>query len=248
MGLPVVELQNVSFSYGGPRVLEKVNMKVEAGDFMALIGPNGSAKTTLMKIMLGLIAPDEGEVRLFGKNVRSFRQWHKIAYVPQNVGQINLSFPATVREIVVSGLFGRGMTLKGKALEDEVRKALSTVGIESLATKLIGELSGGQRQKVLLARSLVGSPEALFLDEPTTAIDAESQEEFYGLLEQLNKEQGLTVVMITHDIGMACGMASKIGCVKNGRVDVHENTRDVTEAHIAEIMGYSIKKRRHNGR
>ncbi|MCF6096185.1 metal ABC transporter ATP-binding protein [Thermovorax subterraneus] len=244
MDTPVVELKDVSFSYGGPKVLEKVNIKVEKGDFFALIGPNGAAKTTLMKIMLGLVVPDEGEVKLFGKNVKSFRQWHKIAYVPQHGGQINLSFPATVREVVASGLFGKNRPLKGKSLEEAVKKALATVGIEHLAARLIGELSGGQRQKVLLARCLVGNPEVVFLDEPTSGVDAESQQEFYDLLDRLNKERGLTVVMITHDIGTACGIANKIGCVKGGKVDIHENTKDITEDHIAEIMGYSIKKQR----
>ncbi|SHM20672.1 zinc transport system ATP-binding protein [Caldanaerovirga acetigignens] len=248
MDTPVVELKGVSFSYGGPKVLEKVNMKVEKGDFFALIGPNGAAKTTLMKVMLGLVVPNEGEVKLFGKNVKSFREWHKIAYVPQNGGQINLSFPATVREVVASGLFGKAGSMKGKSVVEAVRKAMATVGIEPLAARLIGELSGGERQKVFLARSLVGNPEVLFLDEPTTGIDAESQEEFYGLLEHFNKERGLTVVMITHDIGMACGMANKIGCVKSGKVDVHENTKDVTEDHIAEIMGYSMKNKRQTER
>ncbi|TYP51675.1 metal ABC transporter ATP-binding protein [Thermosediminibacter litoriperuensis] len=243
--IPVVELQEVTFSYNGPPVLEGVSFRVDRGDFMALIGPNGAAKSTLMKIMLGLLTPDRGAVRLFGEDVRNFRQWHRVGYVPQQGGQVNIAFPATVTETVASGLYGGYMKfLKGQERDKAVREAMATVGIEHLARRLIGELSGGQRQKVFLARSLVKKPEALFLDEPTAGIDPESQEEFYSLLENLNKHHGLTVVMITHDIGMAYGRATKIGCVGCRKVGVHENIKDITEDHIAEVMGYRIKRKR----
>ncbi|ADL06856.1 metal ABC transporter ATP-binding protein [Thermosediminibacter oceani] len=243
---PVVELQNVTFSYNGPPVLEGVSLRVERGDFMALIGPNGAAKSTLMKIMVGLLTPNRGTVRLFGEDIRKFRQWYRIGYVPQQGGHVNLAFPATVEEAVASGLYGGFMKFfKGQEIDKAVREAMATVGIEHLARSLLGELSGGQRQKVFLARSLVKKPEALFLDEPTAGIDPESQEEFYSLLKNLNELHGITVVMITHDIGMAYDRATRIGCVGSRKVDVHENIKDITEDHIAEVMGYRIKKKRH---
>ncbi|MCG0275827.1 MAG: metal ABC transporter ATP-binding protein [Thermosediminibacteraceae bacterium] len=247
MSIPVVELKEVTYSYGGPPVLKGVSLQVEKGDFFALIGPNGAAKTTLMKIMLGLIVPSEGEVRLFGQKVRNFREWYRVGYVPQESGHINTAFPATVKETVASGLYGIGRKPINRKFQDQaVKEAMARVGIEHLSGRLIGELSGGQRQKVFLARALVKKPEALFLDEPTVGIDSESQEEFYSLLRNLNKEQGLTVIIITHDIERACSMANKVGCVRDGKVDVHENLKGITEEHIAEVMGYRIK-RKQNG-
>lgn len=236
----VVKLTDVTFFYNDTPVLENVNLSVGAGEFLALIGPNGAAKSTLMKLMLGLLKPRTGEVKLFGRDIRRFSDWSKIGYVPQQVS-LNTAFPATVEEVVSSGFYsGFGKFFDRKKRQEAVEHAMKLAGISELSRRLVGELSGGQRQKVFLAKALVKKPEALFLDEPTTGIDAASQQDFYNLLMRLNRNEGITVVIITHDIGVAFDKAGKIGCVRDRSVYIHENTEEVTQEHIAEVMGYTL--------
>ncbi|MDN5326906.1 MAG: zinc transport system ATP-binding protein [Moorella sp. (in: firmicutes)] len=237
----MVRLEGVSFAYNSCYVLENVNLVVTAGEFLALIGANGSAKTTLMKIMVGLLKPRAGRVELLGQDIRSFRAWHRIGYISQNAGHINTSFPATVAEVVASGYYHgwRGM-FAARARQRAVQGALELVGIPDLAGRLVGELSGGQRQKVFLARALVSRPSALFLDEPTTGIDPSAREEFYRLLEQLNRQEGLTIIIITHDFQAALARAQKIGCVRDRNVYIHTNLSEVDQDHLAEVLGYQI--------
>lgn len=239
---PILELRGVSFSYNGNSVLDNVNIKVEKGDFLALIGPNGAAKTTLMKIMVGLLTPKHGKVLIFGEDIKDFKRWEKIGYIPQLTGDVNSGFPATVWEIVDSNYyegFFKGFINKNER-KASVMRALERVGINKLSNKMLRELSGGEKQKVFLARALVKKPEILFLDEPTSAMDAPSRQDFYNLLTDLNRNSGITVVVVTHDIGFASEKATKIGCVKDKKVFIHENVREVTEGHIAEVMGYKI--------
>jgi len=234
----LIEIENVTFAYDREAVLENISMKVFRGNFLALIGPNGAAKSTLIKLMVGILKPKSGTVRLFGKDIKLFREWKKIGYVSQYAAQFNTAFPTTVQELVASGYYeGFGRFLSLSKTKDAVYEALKAVGMEALSNKLVGELSGGQRQKVFLAKALVKKPELLILDEPTTGIDAISRQEFYELLSDLNKK-GMTVVIVTHDIGVALEKAGKIGCVRDKRVYVHENTEEVTEEHITEVLGY----------
>ncbi len=237
----VVRLTNVSFAYSGNDVLQNVNLVVTAGDFLALIGANGAAKTTLMKIMVGLLKPRAGRVELLGQDIRRFQEWQRIGYISQQAGHINTSFPATVAEVVASGYYHawRGI-FAVRARQQAVQGALELVGIPDLAGRLVGELSGGQRQKVFLARALVSRPVALFLDEPTTGIDPAAREEFYHLLQHLNREEGLTIVIITHDVQAALGRVQKIGCVRDQSVYIHNNLTEVDQDHLAEVLGYWI--------
>lgn len=237
----VVRLKGVSFAYNGSDVLENVNLTVRTGDFLALIGANGAAKTTLMKIMVGLLKPRSGQVELLGQDIRRFREWHRIGYISQNAGHINTSFPATVAEVVASGYYHgwRGI-FAARARQRAVQEALDLVGIPDLAGRLVGELSGGQRQKVFLARALVSRPVAFFLDEPTTGIDPSARDEFYRLLEYLNREEGLTITIITHDVQAALGRVQRIGCVRDRGVYIHTNLSEVDQDHLAEVLGYRI--------
>ncbi|WP_245984824.1 metal ABC transporter ATP-binding protein [Biomaibacter acetigenes] len=237
----VVKLTDVTFAYNGTPVLENINLSVQVGEFLALIGPNGAAKSTLMKLMVGLLKPKAGEVRLFGQDIKRFCDWNRIGYVSQQAAHVNTAFPATVEEVVSSGFYsGFGKLFDSKKRQEAVEHAMKLTGISELSRRLVGELSGGQRQKVFVAKALVKNPEALFLDEPTTGIDAASQQEFYNLLMDLNRNEGITVVIITHDIGAAFGKAKKIGCVRDKGVYIHENTNEVTQEHIAEVLGYKL--------
>lgn len=225
----VINLTKVYYSYDGYPVLKDVSLSVEKGDFVAILGPNGSAKSTLLKVMLGLLTPKIGEVRIFGEKARRFREWSKIGYISQQAASINTSFPATVEEVVSSGYYtGFGRIFDSAKRKAATKTALEAVKILDLSHRLIGQLSGGQRQKVFLARALVRQPEALFLDEPTTGIDAASQQEFYQLISNFHKHH-MTIVMVTHDVTSAIKMATKVVYMVDGKATLYENTRNFCE-------------------
>lgn len=225
----VVRLTNVAFSYDGNSALEDVSFSVEKGDFLAILGPNGSAKSTLLKIMLGLLTPKAGEVRIFGQKARQFMAWSKIGYISQQAANINTSFPATVGEVVSSGYYtGFGRIFDRAERKAATEAALEAVGIAALSHRLIGKLSGGQRQKVFLARALVRKPEAIFLDEPTTGIDAASQQEFYELISDFHKKH-MTIIMVTHDLDTAVKRATKLGYMMDGKINLYPNIGNFSE-------------------
>ncbi len=211
---PVAELEHVCFSYGAERVLDEVSLRVERGDLLGLIGPNGSGKTTLLRVLLGLLRPSCGHVRLFGVEVAAFRQWERVGYVPQKAA-FNARFPATVSEVVISGRSGRaGLGRRFTAADREAaRRAVELVGLTSLRDRRIGELSNGQQQRVLIARALVTGPELLLMDEPTVGVDVDAQEQFYSLLRRLNREEGVTLIQVSHDIGVVTQEVSRLACL-----------------------------------
>ncbi len=186
--VPAIEVRKLSFSYDKAPVLSHVNLTVEAGDFLAIVGPNGGGKTTLLKLLVGLLKPQEGEIRLFGEKVPSRRI--SAGYVPQNTN-CNLEFPITVEETVATGLPNY------KSDPEKIRQVLDTVKIGSFAARRLGELSGGERQRVLIARALASDPQILFLDEPSSHIDARGQDYLYELLAALNEK--MTIVIVSHD-------------------------------------------------
>lgn len=197
----IIEIDNVSFAYNAEAALKNINLQIHKGDYLGIVGPNGGGKTTLLKCILGLLKPQAGTIKLFNQDVKAFKQWSRIGYVPQKVN-FDPSFPSTVREVVAMGLFGKkGLfnTLKKKDWE-EVDKALEQVSMQKFSTRRINDLSGGQQQRVFIARALVSSPEVIFLDEPTVGVDIETRNQFFELLKKLNEELKLTLVLITHDI------------------------------------------------
>lgn len=233
---PIIEVKNVSFYYPPLEVLEDVNLTVKKGEFLAIIGPNGGGKTTLLKIILGLLKPQKGEVYIGGKRVEELGKWRsKIGYVPQTA-QIDYTFPITVEEFVMTGRFGLiGLGKRPQAHDWEmVRKALREVKMEEWSKKQIGELSGGQRQKILIARSLALEPEILILDEPTTAVDPESSESFYELLLRLH-EQGITIITVSHDVGVVAQYVDSIACL-NRRLIKHDRPEEVIREGVLEEM------------
>jgi zinc transport system ATP-binding protein len=238
---PFVELEEVDFSYGEIRVLEGINLTVEAGDFLGIIGPNGSGKTTLLRIMLGLLEPDHGRVRLFGHPPSAFRQWGRLGYVPQKA-TLDPALPATVQEVVATGLvptlglWGR----VGAAERQRIQEVLAHVGMDAHAGARIGALSTGQQQRVLIARALVSNPEMLILDEPTGGVDPEAQTSFYALLHHLNRERDVTLILVSHDIGVVAKEVTKLACL-NRRLIFHGRPADfLSDAALTALYGPSV--------
>ncbi len=208
----IVEVKNLSFKYGVAEVLKDVTFSIDRGDYVGLGGHNGSGKTTLVKIILGLITPDVGDISVLGKNLKKFKQWSKIGYLPQSLSLFNPIFPATVYEVVSLGLISKKKFPRRITKSDEkiVDNALQELEIIDLKNKLISELSGGQQQRVFLAKALVNEPELLILDEPSNALDSKSRNHFFDLLHDLNKKKGTTIILITHDIGHIGEHANKL--------------------------------------
>jgi len=239
---PFVELEEVDFSYGEIRVLEGINLTVEAGDFLGIIGPNGSGKTTLLRIMLGVLEPDHGRVRLFGHPPSSFRQWGRLGYVPQKA-TLDPALPATVQEVVATGLVpALGLWGRVRAAERRrIQEVLAHVGMDAHAGARIGALSTGQQQRVLIARALVSNPEMLILDEPTGGVDPEAQTSLYALLHHLNRERDVTLILVSHDIGVVAKEVTKLACL-NRRLIFHGRPADfLSDAALTALYGPSVR-------
>ncbi|MFV9511579.1 metal ABC transporter ATP-binding protein [Tepidibacillus sp. LV47] len=215
MGKPLIEIQNLSFQYGTNQVLKHVNLVVEEGEFLGLVGPNGSGKSTLLKIILGLLEPTVGEIKLFGQPIERFRDWKKIGYVSQKANSFNRGFPATVEEVVETGLYGSiGLFRRiHKSHREKVKETLRLVGLEEFSKRNISKLSGGQQQRVFIARAIVSQPQLLILDEPTVGVDTESVHQFYQLMGKLNHDLGMTLILVSHDIGMVTEKVTKLVCL-----------------------------------
>ena len=201
MQVEVLSADGVFLYFSGNRVLDDISFRVNAGDYLGIVGPNGSGKSTLIRTILGLEVPAEGSINIFGSSAINFGEWRRIGYLPQRIRFFNPNFPATVEEIVRLGLLaGKKIPrIRAKGDDEELDKTLDLLGITAIRGKLIGELSGGQQQRVLLARAVVGGPDLLILDEPTTALDPETRENFYALLERLNRDHNITIILVTHD-------------------------------------------------
>ncbi|BCS53747.1 metal ABC transporter ATP-binding protein [Geobacter sp. SVR] len=212
MSSAVVATEGLSCSYRIGRVLEDISFTVAAGDYVGIVGPNGSGKSTLVRALMGFCAVSEGKASLFGMPCGRFTQWGRIGYLPQTLGVFNPVFPATVAETVSLGLLSlkRFPRRLSRADREKVADTLEELGVHDLHDKLIGELSGGQQQRVMLARALVNAPELLILDEPTAALDPETRERFYRIIGDLNRNKGVTVLLVTHDTGTIGGHASKM--------------------------------------
>jgi zinc transport system ATP-binding protein len=226
----IIEIQNLNFSYNSQPVLRDVNLSVNHGDFAAMIGPNGGGKTTLLKLMLGLLNADSGSVRIFGRPPQAVS--HRIGYVPQDV-HINKNFPVSALEVVLMGRLkpGRGWSRHSQQDRLAALNALDQVEMKKFRDHRIGELSGGQKQRVFVARALVTDPDLLFLDEPTASIDTRGQNEFYSLLKELN--QTITIIIVSHDLMVISGTIKSVICV-NQRLHYHDHAELTAE--MIEMM------------
>ncbi len=202
--LPIFDVASLSLQINSQVILDSLSLKIFSGEYDAIIGPNGGGKTTLIRLLLGLEKPTSGMIKIFGKNIDEFKEWHKIGYVPQRASHVDAAFPATVLDVVKMGrtakigFFAR-YSAEDAACEEYAMKKMDVLDIKD---KMIGTLSGGQRQRVMIARALASKPEVLILDEPNTGVDVVSQQRFYELLRKLNRDEKLTIVFITHDIGV----------------------------------------------
>lgn len=232
----LIIVKNLSFSYDQKPVLTDINLTIWAGDFLALLGPNGAGKTTLIKIMLGLLPIKKGQVFLFGQPRDSFKKWHLLGYVPQTATHFDPLFPATVQEIISMALFSRKKFLsKIKEEKTAISRILEIVGLQGKEKFPIGHLSTGEQQKVFIARALVHQPRVLFLDEPTTGIDAETQQQFYDMLHELNVRNKITIVLVTHDIGIVNRHITRVACLE-GRLIYHGSHEDFCRSEFFKDM------------
>jgi zinc transport system ATP-binding protein len=211
----IVELNDVGVRYlGAVQALEHITLKISKGDFVGLIGPNGAGKSTLLSVILGVVKPTTGYVRLFGQPI-SPKNLRRIGYVPQTPYSKDTNFPITVNETVLMGRVPYSLKWPWFTYQDhqKVEDALKRLGIEELRNRKIGELSGGQTHRVFTAKALAGDPEMLIFDEPTSGVDTEATREFYSILEQLNQELGITMILSTHDLGVVTQLAKTIICI-----------------------------------
>lgn len=214
---PIVEVRNLNFQYDpGSRTLENVSFAILPGESASIIGPNGGGKSTLLKLILGLLSPDSGVIRVLGKSPVEARR--KVGYMPQ-YHQLDAAFPILVREVVLQGTLRRGFWGRYSSQQRETaRDALAEMGIAELENRSFAELSGGQRQRVLIARALASCPELLLLDEPTANIDPGAEEQFYGTLCELRKK--MSILTVSHDLGFVNREIDKIICV-NREISIH---------------------------
>ena len=234
----ILSFEKVGFSYQGQKVIDDINLQISAGDFVALLGHNGAGKSTLLRLSLGTLTPQHGQIRLFGQAPSDFSNWEKIGYMQQGKEDLDFEFPASVLEIVLMGRLKikRGL-FKNYSLQDfeHAKKALELVGAWHLSEKKVGSLSGGQRQRVFLAQALSANSRLLILDEPTSAMDYSSQHAFYDTLVELNEKHGITIILITHDVGQVLQHAKRV-LVLNKKIVFDGKASELSKAQILEIM------------
>jgi len=237
----VIEIDNLSFSYGSQAVLRDVNLRIEAGEFVCMLGPNGGGKTTLLRLILGLLTPDCGTIRVLGGEPRE--TCSQMGYVPQQ-SQFDPSFPVSVLDVVLMGRLGQSVGIGPHRRADvaAANAALDEIRMGDLRKRPFSDLSGGQRQRVLIARALSAEPKLLLLDEPTSNLDVGVEQEFQQLLTGLAER--MTIVLVSHDIGFVTEQVGKVVCV-NQVVAVHP-TASLTGNVMRDLYGQDIRLVRHD--
>jgi zinc transport system ATP-binding protein len=237
--IPIFDVKNLSFSVRGMDILKNISLEIFHGEYIAIIGQIGGVNTTLIRMLLGLEKPSCGEVKIFGKRLQDFKEWNKIGFVPQRASHVDENFPATVEDIVKMGRVAKSKLFSRASKDDAlaVEESMLKMDILDLKDKMVGTLSGGQRQRVMIARALASSPEILILDEPNTGVDMVSQQRFYKLLAKLNKEDNITIVFITHDIGVIADDIGKLFTI-NQKATVCNNPQEMLSCEdMSELYG-----------
>jgi zinc transport system ATP-binding protein len=207
--MQIVEIDRLSYAYSGNLVLSNISFTIDEGDILGIIGPNGAGKTTLFSCMLGLRDDYTGTIKILGEDIKkkNSKVFKSIGYIPQKK-TVDQNFPATVEEIV-----SLGISVTGKTSKEEINLALETVGLLAQKDHRVGELSGGEQQRVLIAKAMVNDPKLLILDEPATGIDLEMQNKFYSLLKKLNQENKITIIWASHDLDAVNRLATSVACI-----------------------------------
>lgn len=234
-------LNAVCFAYKQRNILEDVFLRIKKGEFASIVGPNGGGKTTLLKLVLGLISPDKGQIHIFGKSPDRIR--HKIGYMPQ-YAHLDMDFPATVMDVVLMGRLANRRFWFSKKDRMEALSAIDEVGMDKFTNTGFNELSGGQRQRVLIARALCGRPELLLLDEPTANVDHQTEENLFSILKKLNSK--MTILLVSHDLGFVSKYVKSVICV-NRQVVIHPTTL-INGTVIKDIYHGDLKMVRHDHR
>lgn len=237
----IVEFDSVSFRYQASPVLNKVTLAVREGEFLGLVGPNGGGKSTLLKLIMGLIKPDEGSVRIFGTSPKKASR--RVGYVPQ-FAKFPSDFPITVEETVLMGRIQPGRLWQRYSKEDRniAHKVMSETGVAEFANRTIDQLSGGQLQRVLIARALATEPELLLLDEPTANVDSHQEKGVFELFKELNKR--MSIIVISHDIGFITDYVDRVACL-NKELLCHE-THAITPDVIEQMYGDHVHMIHHH--
>ncbi len=240
----IIEIERLYYRYDREYVLEDINFFQPEGSFLALVGPNGSGKSTLLKLILGLLRPQSGEISIFGEKISQFKNWEWIGFVSQKANSFNTGFPATVQEVVASGLTKKLGLFKrmGKKDWQRVKETIDAVGLGEFYHRNIGELSGGQQQRVFIARALVSKPKLLILDEPTVGVDAKNIRDFYSMLDDLNRNHGITLLLVTHDMEGVSDKVTHVACL-NKKMIFHGKMEEFNKLKADEsshLYGYSL--------
>jgi len=218
--MPLVKVKDLNYIVSDQTILSNISFEINQGEYVALVGPNGGGKSTLIKIILGLLNPSSGDIEILSTPQKKFKDYYKIGYVPQNVSLFDNNFPLSVYETVSLGLSSQKpwFSLLNKKDKQMIEISMDSTDISNLRDKNISELSGGQRQRVMIARALVSQPKILILDEPSTGVDIASQEKFYQFLKRLNIEKRLTIIFITHDLGVIADDVTNVLAVNQNLV------------------------------
>jgi len=232
-----IEVNDVGVKYGRQTVLKDVSFELEKGNFLGIIGPNGGGKTTLLKVLLGLVKPDNGTVKIFGKTVN--KSGDIVGYVPQRMN-FDIQFPISVWEVVLMGRVG-SLGLKpffSKKDKKIASHSLELVDMLEYKDRQFSKLSGGQQQRVLIARALADRPKILLLDEPTASVDEQIRTNIYELLEELNREEGITIVLVSHDIGVISSHVEKVACLN--KYLIYHGDDELTPEMLEESYGCPV--------
>ena len=232
----VVCLKKVTFYRGQRLILDDITFCIDQGIFLGVIGPNGGGKTTLLKVILGVLPMQQGRIEIFGHDLATSRACRAmIGYVPQR-SDIDQNFPATALDVILMGAVAKTGMFRRIPAETRRRalQLLDTVGIADLANRPIGRMSGGQQQRVYIARALINEPRLLILDEPTVGLDSNSQKQFLHLVQELKNEFQLTVIMVSHDVGQLSHYADQIACL-NRRLHFHDRSALLTDQIISHV-------------
>ncbi len=237
---PIISLNDVSYKYHKSYIIENVSLVIEKGEYLGIIGPNGGGKSTLIKLMLGLLVPQTGSIRNSPNNI--------VGYVPQGISGTDFQFPSTVKEIVESG-YNPSISIfdmVSNSQKEHSKRIMTISNIYSFRDSLVSDLSGGERQRVFIARALINNPNVLILDEPTTGVDERAQKQFYTFLKELNTKQKITIIFISHDMEVITKEATHIVCL-NRKLVCHTHTKGFDkEKYMKELYGENVHSIRHH--